>query len=373
MIWLFIHFKKISFAEGFFGNFFFNFENKPLPPSVWGVGTVAAASSSMLTLSSPQSMWGVVNQFQTLTFLLLTKAYFPEETTSSFTGLSDYTSFSFSFIPFSSLNVFSWFSSPIDGSTMEKVGLKSGSTFLNNISLIFSILLIIFLHMIFLLIRRLLEKKLTTKPRLKKIIEAIYKLFTLWLYLRILMEAYQFLLICSTDEIYKFSNNSDGKLTSLILAFIVFILWIAFALLVLIITIKEVKGVSERTHSLFKEFFNGTKDTKLSKWFSFMFIIRKALIIIFMGFLTDIDIIAKVAIFVFVQALYLWYVVIIRPLEKRKDNIILILNETLMLLLANMLFKYNTESDWTSSSKSVFYMSISWVSMIVAVICIGKL
>ena len=92
-----------------------------------------------------------------------------------------------------------------------------------------------------------------------------------------------------------------------------------------------------------------------------------------MGFLTDIDIIAKVAIFVFVQALYLWYIVIIRPLEKRKDNIILILNETLMLLLANMLFKYNTEPDWTSSSKSVFYMSISWVSMIVAVICIGKL
>ena len=302
----------------------------------------------------------------------MTKAYLPDESTDSFTGLSEYTSFSFGFIPISSINTFNWFKYSVDEDLMQKIGLKSGSTFLNNISLFLNIFFLIFLHLMFLLFRKLISKKLENKPGIKKIVEAIYKLFTLCLYLRLLIEAYQFILICSTNEIYKFRYDSGGKIASLIIAFIVFILSIIFLIMVLIVTVMEVRGNSDKTKTLFSEFFNGTKDTKLSKFFTFMFIVRKAIIIIFMCFLTDLHILIKVAFFVLIQAIYLGYIVFIRPIEKAKDNIILALNETLMLLLSSMLFKYNTEPDWTSASQRVFFFSISCVGMIVALICVGR-
>ena len=103
-----------------------------------------------------------------------------------------------------------------------------------------------------------------------------------------------------------------------------------------------------------------------------MFIMRKALIIIFMLFLPRLNIIIKVGFFVFIQSLYYLYLILVRPLEKAKDNIIDVINEMLILLLVTMLFKYNKEPDWNSSSKMVFFMSISIVNLIVSIICISK-
>ena len=128
----------------------------------------------------------------------------------------------------------------------------------------------------------------------------------------------------------------------------------------------------EKSKTYFDELFDGTKDTKYSKCYSFMFIMRKALIIMFMLFLPNLNIIIKVGFFVLIQSLYYLYLVLVRPLEKVKDNLIGFFNETLMLLLASMLFKYNKEPDWTSSSKMVFFMSISIVNLIVSIICVGK-
>ena len=347
------------------------------------IGIVAASLTSALTMSSPQGMWSVLNQFQTLTFLLLTRAYFPEETSGSFTGLSQITNFSFDFMPFPNLDFLSgflsWFNLPTPGNISSKLGLKSGSTFFNNISLFLNILIVVFIHIIFIIVKRLLNKRLDKRPIIKAIVERIYRLFTLWLYLRLIMEAYQFLLIWSWYEIYSFRSATNADIVSLAIAFMVFVLWIIFAKAVLALTIKEAKGVNDAKNtqddkkSIFCELFDGTKDTKYSKYYSFMFIIRKALIIIFMAFLTDLNIIIKVAFFVLVQLLYFLYIVSVRPLEKMKDNLIGVMNEALMLLLASMLFKFNQESDWTSPSKMVFFLSISIVNLLVSIICIGKL
>ena len=103
-----------------------------------------------------------------------------------------------------------------------------------------------------------------------------------------------------------------------------------------------------------------------------MFIMRKALIIMFMLFLPSLNIIIKVGFFVLIQSLYYLYLVSVRPLEKAKDNLIGVINETLILMLANMLFKYNKEPDWTTSSKMVFFLSISITNLIVCIISTSK-
>ena len=341
-----------------------------------GVGVAASAASSVLTLSSPQSMWTVVNQFQTLTFLLLTHAYFPEETTSGFSGLGKYLNFSFDFIPYSSLSfvniIMNFFNLPVDGDLMKKVGLKSGSTFLNNISLIINILFAIFLHLLFLAVRRILNARWSSRPWIKLVIDKIYKLFTLWLYLRLIMQAYQFLLICSVDEIHLFRTSTSSEISSLVIAILVFVFWVMFAKFVLVLTFKQIYLSPNESKSYFEEIFNGTKDTKFSKYYSFMFIMRKALIIMFMLFLPSLNIIIKVGFFVLVQSFYYLYLVSVRPLETVKDNLIGVINETLILMLANMLFKYNKEPDWTTSSKMVFFLSISITNLVVCIISSSK-
>ena len=254
---------------------------------------------------------------------------------------------------------------------MQRVGLTSGSTFINNVSLLLNVLWTICFHLTFLIVRRLVASKLASKPCIKKVIDAIYRLFTLCLYLRLFMETFQFLLIWSTDEIFKFNHETESKTTSLAIAFVVFALWTLFVLFTLLLTIREVKAVGQE-NKYFNELFNGTKETKFSRFYSFVFIIRKTLIIAFMGFLVNISIYIKVGFFVLVQTAYFAYIVIVRPLDKAKDNLIWILNETLMLMLANMLFKYNTEPDWTSTAESIFFVSISVVSMLTALICIGR-
>ena len=189
-------------------------------------------------------MWNILNQFQTLVFLLLTQAYFPPETTGGFLILSQYTSFSFDFIPYPSLSfvnvITNFFNLPVDGDLMSKVGLNSGSTFLNNISLFINILFVVLLHLTFLAVRRILNARWSNRPWVKSVINKIYRLFTLWLYLRLMMEAYQFLLIWSTDEIHSFKTSTSSEITSLAIAILVFIIWIIFVILVFVLTIKQI-------------------------------------------------------------------------------------------------------------------------------------
>ena len=135
---------------------------------------------------------------------------------------------------------------------------------------------------------------------------------------------------------------------------------------------KSTVETLEKSQSYFDEIFDGTKDTNFSKYYSFMFIMRKALIIMFMLFLPSLNIIIKVGFFVLIQSLYYLYLVSVRPLEILKDNLIGVINETLILLLANMLFKYNKKPDWTSTSETVFFMSISFTNLIVWIIWISK-
>ena len=155
-----------------------------------------------------------------------------------------YTNFSFDFIPFPSVSflsiIMNWFNLPVSGDLMTKVGLKSGSTFFNNTSLLINILFVVLLHLMFLIFRRILCARLKDKPWIKFVINKIYKLLTLCLYIRLMLEAYQFLLIWSTDEIHSFKTSTNSEITSLVIAMLFFIFLIAFAVFILVLTIKQI-------------------------------------------------------------------------------------------------------------------------------------
>mmetsp|Transcript_18271 Transcript_18271/g.21018 ORF Transcript_18271/g.21018 Transcript_18271/m.21018 type:complete len:91 (-) Transcript_18271:505-777(-) len=81
------------------------------------------------------------------------------------------------------------------------------------------------------------------------------------------------------------------------------------------VTVREMGFASGRRSVYFAEFFHGTKETKAAKWFSFMLVIRRTLIVVTLIFSTAKPISTQVEVLVCVQSFYLALFVIIRPLK----------------------------------------------------------
>lgn len=115
-------------------------------------------ASSSISLTSPQSLWLIIGQFQLLMLLLISEAFIPRDIADYIMGM-DYTMFSFGFI-----NVKDWqlisnpikhLSYPQSSYSLYFIGLESGSGLVNILSLLFTILLITLLHLLILVLYRL--------------------------------------------------------------------------------------------------------------------------------------------------------------------------------------------------------------------------
>jgi len=106
--------------------------------------------TSVLNESSPTSFWAIVNQLQVILLMLLIDDYTPEDINKYIEELG-FMMFNFNFLPFEETPGISiatdWleFGEPFD--KVEKLGLDSLSTFINNISLIITFIGLFILHM----------------------------------------------------------------------------------------------------------------------------------------------------------------------------------------------------------------------------------
>ena len=98
----------------------------------------ASACTSIASASSPQSIWSIVNQYQLMmTFQLL--GWYISPDVQGYINEFQYSSFSFSFVPYYSVpglsKVYSFFSTPQSNANLGNVGLDYGSTVANFSSL----------------------------------------------------------------------------------------------------------------------------------------------------------------------------------------------------------------------------------------------
>lgn len=121
---------------------------------------------------------------------------------------------------------------------------------------------------------------------------------------------------------------------SITFAFLIFLSCIVFTVLTLAYTAKYYKASLANKNNYCGEFFSGTKKTKSAKWYSFMLVARRNLLVIFLMFGIPLSIGPKIGYFITVQVVYTGLLVYARPLEQPKDNAILIQNEILLLGLA---------------------------------------
>ena len=100
----------------------------------------------------------------------------------------------------------------------NEIGVKSGSAFVNNFSLLFSILMIVLAHLLLILLPRKSVEDTEDMTKTKKIFyyisRKLWAFFTFTVYVRLIMEAYQFMLLSSVYEIYSCDISNIVKLVS---------------------------------------------------------------------------------------------------------------------------------------------------------------
>jgi hypothetical protein len=79
-----------------------------------------------------------------------------------------------------------------------------------------------------------------------------------------------------------------------------------------------------------------------------------------------------ISIFVTVQFLYSAYVIVLRPFQEVKDNIIELMNETIFFTLGANLIYFNSKENWTELVENIFLYTIMGNNSMISLIMISN-
>ena len=150
---------------------------------------------------------------------------------------------------------------------MTDIGLNSGSTLLNNLSLFMAVFIQMCFHCVFILVfYKAIVKYYQKYNKLASLKQYLHKFYTLSVYIRTILEANQFLLICSAYEINLMGNKTTSRSISLAIAFFIFIFEIKLFVVVGFLTFKNIQNkLNKKWMYVFSEIFDGIKETNLAK------------------------------------------------------------------------------------------------------------
>ena len=171
----------------------------------------------------------------------------------------------------------------------------------------------------------------------------LYNYMTFGVYIRIIIELDQILLISSSYEIYQFDTSRPSKIISLIIAFVIYSACIAFLLFFFV----HWQYYSMHESRYFDELYGGLKDKKIYKGYELYSLFRKFLLITFIIFLQEFHSQATITCMCLTQFCFLSFLIYMRPYEKRQDNFIEILSESIYSILLIILVYYNQIGRWT--------------------------
>ena len=122
------------------------------------IGTIMAiaVANSAVNLSSPISMWSIVNLFQMLMLLILTGAFIPTAVKEYLSGM-DFVFLNFDFIPFINIplisDLYTWMKFGQKNENLRDIGVDNGSATVNNISFFIIILILVVIHIPIIIIK----------------------------------------------------------------------------------------------------------------------------------------------------------------------------------------------------------------------------
>ena len=190
-------------------------------------------------------------------------------------------------------------------------------------------------------------------------LQKLMVLFTFALYIRIILQSNQFILIAWVSEIYQFNFNETKRKISIIISLLILIAWIALIVITTLFTFsKDVNKISESQdkRSKFAHLFDGLSPNKKSRLFAWLIQIRRAIFVILLIILGPKSSIIVISFLVGLQFIYLLLLAAVRPYEVVIWNVIEMTNEFYFLVLLAFLLKYNTAADWEGTPTNAYIL-----------------
>ena len=205
-----------------------------------------------------------------------------------------------------------------------------------------------------------------------KYTENVYQFLVLNIYVRILLEAYFFLLLSSFSEHYHWNTSSIPNIISLFIASIWAWIWFIFVALSLISWYTNKNRENLDIYIPLKELYSGIRNTKTSMLYSTFLLTRRLIFVVLLIYGETFSNIILIYPMIALQIAYLVQLLIVRPFKEVKNNIIEITNEWFYLLLILLLTYYNTNDRWKGIMENVYLWIILGNNIIIIVIMICK-
>ncbi|CAI2385601.1 unnamed protein product [Moneuplotes crassus] len=356
---------------------------KAIQGSTIGI-TVGAVSlniiGAILSKSSPNGAFASINQLQLLIMLLFLQTYLPSKIVNYLRSLTmsliniDWPSFiSFRYL-------IGLFSHPQSRDDLYIGSYESGSTLLNNSTLIAIILLYIPLHLLTLVITKCIQK--SSKRTLKMIFNYTWRAFTFEIYVRTIFESFLNLCIPTFHELSQFKVTKSGAQRRSFFAALGFL---ALILIIVALTtciwyfISKEKSQNTNTSNkspkfLENELFSGLKPNWTSRFYPVLFFIRRILFSLLVTCFTFASRGIVCGCYLGVTTVYTVLIIIFRPYSsiKNKDNIQELVNEFFYIAFCGVIYMHRKQADWGSALTNTFYWSLisnNLINVLFSMIC----
>ena len=334
---------------------------------------------SLINPASIASLWGMINQAQLFFLILLTKAFIPLDVQNVITGAKFALNIaSYIFVPSYVFlgSITEQFDFSLSDKSLNLLSINSESSLFNFFPIILLIFTMIMLHLLVFILYKLMPTDDLKEWKWNwmlfvKLINKIFAIMTYGWYIRYIFQTNQYILISWIYEIYNFHVLDTKKITSLIFAIIVLCFCIVLIVFVFWLALSSYE-VSKDNHNKIGEIFRGIKMQKISKFYVAILLIRR---IIFIALLITLVFLQPWIVISILSLLQLWYLIlliIVRPFESKKNNIIELCNEIYFILLLSSLIHFNSEKDWSSQITQIYMWIMASNSFVTFLIIMSK-
>ncbi|CAI2381048.1 unnamed protein product [Moneuplotes crassus] len=330
---------------------------------------VMAAASSALSFSSISSIMSIINTMQLVILLPMIPDYFSEKVQDLLNGM-EFTMLSFDFIrardiPFVNA-IKKWVSYSQSNEYLNSLGLRSGSSVVNYLSLMATIILVGLAHICIFLCRKCVDDH--KHKRCGKLLDTLFQFFTFNIYIRIFIQAFLFTNLSIFSELYAVNLKTTVTKVSFGLCIMFALCTSVLFILSFIVYASSFPQINYEKYQICIEYFNGVKLGKFSKLYSSIFMLLRLVLCSIIIFGRSRESFQRAISFSLVNILYGSYLLIVRPFEKSQDNMIEMVNQILFCSLTVPLSWLNTKSDWSSFYESYYISIVMTASVICSII-----
>ena len=336
------------------------------------VGIGVSAGTSILTMSSFNGAFAMINQFQMLLILMISGVYLSDGVKVTIVGMN-FTMLNFNFIKLENLNFFKYlfdiFSFAQQYQNLDEIGISSGNTFINIFKLMFLIIIFILLHIIlYPIISKLRSWRRESKYKI--IGDKLFQIFTFSIYVRVIIQAFLVILLSAVSEISLFSVENPIRIISLSLSWLLCISLFFYFMICWYQIWKAHPDITLTNQIYFLEFFNGIKNNTYARIFPAVHMMQRILCVILLIIFEQLNEYAKISLLTIIHLSSLVYFLIVRPFDSKRDWILESLSQTLVTTFTSLLIYFCYESEWNNVISWVFISMIIWTNIIFSIIWI---